>query len=756
MKVSTRKILTEHPKHIPGGRAFKHSGDAGDILYSLPTVRVAGGGDLFLVRSHFTRVKTDEASLANIKPLLMAQPYISSVELHRGQAVAFDLDLFRSVGAPADNICKRHLRAFSFPESECDTPWLEVEPLEIAPVVINLTSRFRNPKMPWVEIIDRYGSNCIFIGHVEEWGEFRKFYEPDIIWQTTENLLQVARIIAGCEIFIGNQSCCLAIAEGLKKTIIQETCRQFPNCLFQRKRFFSVLDGLGDLPNIALEGQGSFASNAPKAGGGIEVKTEMPPAPSTCIVQLGRYGDLLNILPVAKHIADTEGAVAMVVHRDFLGLMEGVSYVQVIPWDGDFMRPHEAAKAVKDQFKCVLVSQPADSAVARERVCEAFNMESWRYGGYLDKWSELRLDIDRRDRAREDKLLDALGLRGQPFLLVNPHSQSSPFPQADQLVASIQMKWAPRFKVVDMRRFRAERYHDLLGLMDRALGLVTVDTASLHLAAASRVPVIALISDHLTPWHGSKPRCNIRLSMRYKEYQFREAEMHSAIEKLTTRPPRRISRLSLPITLLGIDPFMPARTLGALWACMREAEFADVALVCRPGTRAMGGDWKGVRPIFVDVGPDRVHRETLIIKRLHEFITQSHCLHCESDARLANPSAWRDEWLEYDFIGAPWPWPFSQPGFPDCTRDNCVGNTGFALISKRFAETLTAIANPTPDEARLSDVYICRTLRPQLEERGMKFAPEAVAERFSCEGRIFSNQLGFHGKCTIQLNGFRI
>src|SRR5262245_4479727 len=125
-------------------RSFKHSGDMGDIIYALPTIRIVGGGNLFLSKADFTRHQPNAAYLANIGPLLECQSYIKSVQLYDGRAVAFDLDLFRFIKNDCTNIAVRHLRAFGLPESEIDRQWLFVEPKPVAPVLINVTGRYRN------------------------------------------------------------------------------------------------------------------------------------------------------------------------------------------------------------------------------------------------------------------------------------------------------------------------------------------------------------------------------------------------------------------------------------------------------------------------------------------------------------------------------------------------------------------------------------------------------------------------------------
>jgi hypothetical protein len=66
----------------------------------------------------------------------------------------------------------------------------------------------------------------------------------------TKNLLDVARLIAGSELFIGNQSSAGAVAEGLKHRSIQEVSLAIPDCIFKRPSVQHVWDGRVDLPAI--------------------------------------------------------------------------------------------------------------------------------------------------------------------------------------------------------------------------------------------------------------------------------------------------------------------------------------------------------------------------------------------------------------------------------------------------------------------------------------------------------------------------
>src|SRR5947208_2662564 len=89
-------------------KTFKHSGDLGDIIFSLPTVRALGGGVLYLdptggeleplvkeplkLRTH---TKLTAAAIDSLRPLLLLQEYIADVRFWHGERVDYNLDEFR-------------------------------------------------------------------------------------------------------------------------------------------------------------------------------------------------------------------------------------------------------------------------------------------------------------------------------------------------------------------------------------------------------------------------------------------------------------------------------------------------------------------------------------------------------------------------------------------------------------------------------------------------------------------------------------
>ncbi len=58
---------------------------------------------------------------------------------------------------------------------------------------------------------------------------------PNLVWQPVVNFLELAAVIAGSKLFIGNQSFPFSIAEGLKATRLLEVYHRIPNVIPEGK-----------------------------------------------------------------------------------------------------------------------------------------------------------------------------------------------------------------------------------------------------------------------------------------------------------------------------------------------------------------------------------------------------------------------------------------------------------------------------------------------------------------------------------------
>jgi hypothetical protein len=126
-----------------------------------------------------------------------------------------------------------------------------------------------------------------------------------------------------------------------------------------------------------------------------------------------------------------------------------------------------------------------------------------------------------------------------------------------------------------------------------------------------------------------------------------------------------------------------------------------------------------------------------LLKEMPRLINSPFVLVTQWDGYVIDPSGWREEFLQYDYIGATWPWR---------TESNKVGNGGFSLRSRRLLDvTSQPWFKLQPDVNE--DELICCTYRAVLEEKHqIRFAPPAVADRFSYERSVpQAPTFGFHG-----------
>ena len=147
-------------------------------------------------------------------------------------------------------------------------------------------------------------------------------------------------------------------------------------------------------------------------------------------------------------------------------------------------------------------------------------------------------------------------------------------------------------------------------------------------------------------------------------------------------------------------------------------------------------DIEGVETIQIPRITDRADYSRRMLQGLCEFVRSEFVLVIQWDGYVLNPDAWEDAFLDYDYIGARW----------EYDDGKSVGNGGFSLRSRRLLLAL-AEKHVTIVGAENEDESICRRLRPWLEtEHQLRFASEAVADRFSIE-RVGNNPrpFGFHG-----------
>lgn len=228
---------------------FHTLGTFGDTVYSLCLMKILGGGNLYVklnALDDFARKNMGWADAGPAKgrltqkdyemlePLLKAQDYLDHVAIWKDEPITVSFD----------DHWKMHLiKGWQGNQTECYAltqgmnihdpelrkklllePWLTpVKPIHIPgkSLVINRTVRYLygNPSEEWYNYVQNgLGDFGVFVGTEQEHADFEELFKVKIQYYKTNDLLELAQVIQGCEEFIGNQSVALSIAIGLGKS----------------------------------------------------------------------------------------------------------------------------------------------------------------------------------------------------------------------------------------------------------------------------------------------------------------------------------------------------------------------------------------------------------------------------------------------------------------------------------------------------------------------------------------------------------
>ncbi len=206
------------------------------------------------------------------------------------------------------------------------------------------------------------------------------------------------------------------------------------------------------------------------------------------------------------------------------------------------------------------------------------------------------------------------------------------------------------------------------------------------------------------------------------------------------------------VTLLAISSVSIEHTQDALMISSHEIDFASVKLISslEPKNKFSKIEYHTIPKI------DLIGYNKFMVCDLHKFFNTSHCLIVQSDSFVVNTEAWTNDYLNYDYIGAPWTETINPTkNISIKLKKNRVGNGGFSLRSKKLANftkeiNFAELKYPVLTE----DILICYYLYDELIKKGIKFAPIKLASKFSVEhpetnkeyGINNNNVFGFHGK----------
>ena len=146
------------------------------------------------------------------------------------------------------------------------------------------------------------------------------------------------------------------------------------------------------------------------------------------------------------------------------------------------------------------------------------------------------------------------------------------------------------------------------------------------------------------------------------------------------------NKLKLPnVTLAAMTSVKLYETIRALTYSMQGIEFGEVVLIThrKPFSLPKGITYKHTSKL-TDI--DCFNYK--MVYELGDYINTDYVLLVHYDGFVVHPEMWREEFLQYDYIGSPWPIP--KPGTQHCYHDIygnlCRVGNSVSLRSKRLLE----------------------------------------------------------------------
>ena len=190
------------------------------------------------------------------------------------------------------------------------------------------------------------------------------------------------------------------------------------------------------------------------------------------------------------------------------------------------------------------------------------------------------------------------------------------------------------------------------------------------------------------------------------------------------------------VTLVAMTSVKVDATIEALKWSSKDIKFASIKLITDVASNNVPSN---ILIEKIDKMRNIDEYSYSMIYKLGDYIDTPYAMVVQYDGFIVNPKAWRSEFFEYDYIGAPWSMPSDSFSYRDKEGNIVrVGNGGVSLRSKKIIDL--------PNKLNLEwkpfhgyyneDGFICTGNRHIYIENGINFADVEVAKYFSHEAMI--------------------
>lgn len=184
------------------------------------------------------------------------------------------------------------------------------------------------------------------------------------------------------------------------------------------------------------------------------------------------------------------------------------------------------------------------------------------------------------------------------------------------------------------------------------------------------------------------------------------------------------------VTIICVDCQNYGLATAALQKCNQQVKAARTVLLTD-----IPLDIDGIEVVLIPTISSKEEYSQFIIKELHKYFNTDFVLVVQHDGFILDGNMWNSEFLNYDYIGAPWLY----------TDGKNVGNGGFSIRSYKLQLALWAddfIQATDPEDQAIGRLY-----RDYLiKTHDIKFPSDELADKFSFELREpMCKTFGFHG-----------
>ena len=191
------------------------------------------------------------------------------------------------------------------------------------------------------------------------------------------------------------------------------------------------------------------------------------------------------------------------------------------------------------------------------------------------------------------------------------------------------------------------------------------------------------------------------------------------------------------ITLVAYSSNDVKENIEALQKCMEYFDFGAVKIIShkQPENIPNGITYEQGREIH-----DYMDFNHYVFSDFGKHINTSHMLMVQHHAYILHPELWKDEWLQYDYAGAPW-MIIPNSYLTDDEERVRVGNGGFSLRSRKllFAPTKLGLSLEQRQGFYNEDGNLTIYHRKAMLGYGIKYMPVEEAAIFAYENPVPEN-----------------